>query len=759
MADRTNNNDREVLATQVRDLRAREQELTAQIEEQKKRIAQLEAKKPAARRKTTPTRQQLNRQAQDVADAYAISNLENEQRYQDEVEGNRVLLEELERVKREVEEYRESYETLQKQFDALVKANPNADSVEDARIANENLQELNLWYAEIADGYQQRSEECKELKKRCDSLLESFKELQNKDESLESQIVTLRKRSRDLLSAAKNYKAEALGLAEEVRQIKIREGVNSRDGHLIDALEMAFNENVPKDQRIQHTDDDYTRRKKLYEMIKYSNSKKVRGTSKSYEETLKRAYENVSYLLAPNANDADAVAELSGLYKRYGLTYRQDSAADLLRAVAKERTKAKVSDLTKGKGEKGFAKKLVAIGLAVGAGVAILVAALGLAPKFAVEKQNLQGDLGESQQQTLNEQEAGEFTRFVGQDQNNVGKHYGAMAAVADTTQQVFDNNGITPSSLKSVSVRADGEGVDYTWEGIQAARQEVESFYKIDETGKLDENCAYAQAVNGYRTSIQNGEADFQQDLQSYREGTLDQTSDLSSVMHYTEIAAANSEYVQAAAPALLSELGFATSTGDVIEVGVDEAAVNEYNGVLRDNSLGGMAISVESAKYTKATGDVELLVRCSDRRDREFISLVKYTIAPNQNYVSAKNLLAPLTNKDVKVSRTSFNNDLEVTVDSATVNLDGTEVTGNIDLAYSITTNYNDKSKTTTVTASALVLVGGQYKVFSVEKTYDGVKKASQVEDTMKATLLKEVNRVTGAGLEMVVDNEASI
>ena len=153
-------------------------------------------------------------------------------------------------------------------------------------------------------------------------------------------------------------------------------------------------------------------------------------------------------------------------------------------------------------------------------------------------------------------------------------------------------------------------------------------------------------------------------------------------------------------------------------------------------------MAVSVDAAKYTKATGGVELLVRCVDRRDREFTSVIKYTIAPNQSYVSAKTLLSPLAEQKVDATRTSYNRSLEVNADSATVNFDGQEVSGALEVACSITT----------VKASALVLVDGQYKEFSVEKTFDGVKKASEVENTMKASLVKSINRATGAQLEMV-------
>lgn len=749
MADRTINNDREVLATMVRDLRAKELELNAQIEEQQKKIQKLEASKNSSSRKPT-TRQMLNRQAKDIADAYAVSELENDQKYLDEVEGNKMLLAELEDAKKDVEDYRTAYETVQKQYDALAKVVPGADSVEEARQANEYLQQLNEWYSNLLDNYSQRTQECKELSDYYGSLLDEFKKGKEKEESLESQIDTLRKRSHNILSIAKNYRSDALRLAEDIRQMKIREGVNSRDGHIIDALERSFNENVSEEEKIEHFDAPYTRRKKLADMVKASKSKKVNGTSKSYAESIKRAYENVSYLLAPNAADNDAVAEISGLYQRYGLTYRKDTAAALLDKIVKEKTEIRVSDITRGKGQKGFVKKMVVLGLAAVAAVALLATALVVAPKFAADNSALQDDLGQSQQQTLNANEAGEFSKFLAEEENNVGKHYGALTAVVDTAQQVFDNNGISPSALKTVSVRA-GDETSYTWEGIQAARKDVESFYKLDAQGQLDPSCAYAQAVEKYRTNIQQGTAEFQQDLQDYQAGMLEETNPLVSVMDYTEIAAERSGYVQKATPAVLSELGFATSQGETIEVSVEEASVIEYNNVLRDNSKGGKAISVESAKYTKATGDVELLVKCSDRRNREFTSIVKYSIAPNQNYVSARTLLAPLANEDVRVTRTSYTYDLEVNADSATVNFDGTEVSGALDIDCAISTKYNEKSKTTTVKASALVLVGEEYKVFSVEKTFDGVKKASEVEATMKASLLKEINRTTGANLEM--------
>ena len=749
MADRTLNNDREILATMVRDLRAREQQLVDQIEEQKKKIQQLEARGGTVKRRPA-TRQQLNRQAQDIADAYAVSELENEQRYLDEVEGNKMLLEELEKARREIEEYRTAYETVQKQYDALAKTVPNADSVEEARQSREQLEELNQWYGDLLDSYAKRTAECKELSDYYGDLLSGYQSLKEKNESLESQIVTLRKRSKDILATAKGYKSEALQLAEKIRQMKILEGVNSRNGHIIDALELAFNENVPESERIKHADDPYTRRKKLADMVKASRSKKVRGTSKSYEETLKRAYESVAYLLAPSATDTEAVSEISGLYEIYKLKYRQNTAADLLNKVVQERTEARLKDATRGKGQKGFVKKMALLGLAAAGVLAILATVFVGVPKLATDKQGLEDDLDVSQQQTLNEAEAGELTRFLGQEENNVGKHYGALTAVVDTAQQVFDNNGITPASLSAVSVRG-AEETPYTWENIQSAKSDVESFYRLDENGDLDATCAYAQAVDSYRTSIQEGTAEFSQDLQDYQNGTLEESSPFGVIMDYTETAAERSGYVQKAAPALLSELGFATSKDATIEVSVDATAVKEYNKVLRDNSLGGKALDVESAVYTKATGEVQLLVNCIDGNRQEFKSVVKYTIAPNQNYVSAKTLLAPLANKEVDVTRTSYNYDLEVNADSATVNFDGTEVTGALDVACSISTKYNDKSKTTTVKASALVVVGGEFKEFSVEKTFDGVKTAGDVETTMKASLLKEINRATGASLEM--------
>ncbi len=750
MADRTVNNDREALATLVRDLKAREQELNNQIAEQQKHIEELEKKGSSpARRKTTTSRRTLNQQTQGIADEYTA--LLNDQKYIDEVEGNKILLEELEGLKAEVEDYRKAYENVQKQYEALSKVVPGADAVEEARVANENLQELNGWYGELLEGYQQRTAECKELSDYYGNLLEGYDKLKDKENSLETQIVTLRKRSKDLLSTAKTYKAEALRLAENIRQIKIREGVNSRDGHLIDALELAFNENVPQNERIQHSDDDYTRRKKLADMIKASQSRKARGTSKSYEETMKRAYENVAYLLAPNASDNDAVAEIAGLYKLYGLTYREDSATDLLKEVAKTRTEARVADLTRGKGQKGFVKKLIGFGLAVVTGLTILGVALGLAPKQAVDNRRLGDELGESQNQTLIANQESEFSKYLGEDANNVGKHYGELNAVVDTATQVFDNNGITPSSLSAVSVRGAGEDV-YTWDAVQTAKSDVEAFYKLDDQGKLDPSCDYAKAVESYRSNIQGGLANFTQDLADYQAGYLSESNPLVSVMEYTNIAAEKNAYVQAATPALLSELGFTTSQDGTIEVDVNNDAVIEYNDVLRDNSLGGMAVSVDAAKYTKATGGVELLVRCVDRRDREFTSVIKYTIAPNQSYVSAKTLLSPLAEQKVDATRTSYNRSLEVNADSATVNFDGQEVSGALEVACSITTKYNEKSDTTTVKASALVLVDGQYKEFSVEKTFDGVKKASEVENTMKASLVKSINRATGAQLEMV-------
>ena len=150
------------------------------------------------------------------------------------------------------------------------------------------------------------------------------------------------------------------------------------------------------------------------------------------------------------------------------------------------------------------------------------------------------------------------------------------------------------------------------------------------------------------------------------------------------------------------------------------------------------GKVQSVEQCVYNSNNGEVSMLLDCTDLFGRPYTSLIKATIATglNRDQLTAANLVERLGQSEA-VSNQVFDTAMENVAGEGSMGVmnagQENEVSGNIEVTYSVTTSYNTKTGRTTINAQAIAVITDAegnitYKVYSV----DPVSRAGNIKVT---------------------------
>ncbi len=157
-----------------------------------------------------------------------------------------------------------------------------------------------------------------------------------------------------------------------------------------------------------------------------------------------------------------------------------------------------------------------------------------------------------------------------------------------------------------------------------------------------------------------------------------------------------------------------------------------------------GGKVVSVEQSLYNRNNGEVSMLLSCTDLFGNPYTNLITAKIANglNKEQLTASNLIERLKANEQTTSQV-FNASMESV---AGANATGTmnagtnnEVSGNLEILYSVIPSYNDKTGKTTINSQAIALIKdseGNVLSYKVYKT-DPVTKTGEVKDE---AILKE-------------------
>ena len=157
-----------------------------------------------------------------------------------------------------------------------------------------------------------------------------------------------------------------------------------------------------------------------------------------------------------------------------------------------------------------------------------------------------------------------------------------------------------------------------------------------------------------------------------------------------------------------------------------------------LRNPSLRGHVVSIDQAQYNKTNGEVSILVTCEDGFGNPYTNLIETNIAVGLTgeQLSSRELINRI--KDASnVTSTVFNLDLENVAGSGSMGAanvgQSNEVSGNVDVQYSISTSYNKKTNKTLIQAQAIVIIkdaDGNILNYSIYKT-DPVSRTGNIQE----------------------------
>ena len=177
------------------------------------------------------------------------------------------------------------------------------------------------------------------------------------------------------------------------------------------------------------------------------------------------------------------------------------------------------------------------------------------------------------------------------------------------------------------------------------------------------------------------------------------------------------------------------------------------------------GKVQSVEQCVYNSNNGEVSMLLDCTDLFGRPYTNLITSTIASglNREQLTASNLVDRLRNSEA-VSSQVFDTAMENVASEGSMGImnagQKNEISGNIEVTYSVTTSYNTKTGRTTINAQAIAVVTDAegnmtYKVYSVDPVsrVGNIKVTNDLREEFSNKLAQKITADTS--LQIVEEN----
>ena len=296
----------------------------------------------------------------------------------------------------------------------------------------------------------------------------------------------------------------------------------------------------------------------------------------------------------------------------------------------------------------------------------------------------------------------------------------------------------------------------------VQEARVNAEDFIKYDNNGKIADDCHYAMLVNEFNQA----KADMNIAKAEETKGLITDLKD--QLVSYKNDASKGYSSMLDGAGVSMGEISVIVDIlkAPTSSVEFTKEDIKEYNSKLANAGKGGYAVGVVSNEYVKNTGEVNILVECVGRNRKPYFNLINYKMEKNVSVLTTSQMMDGLV--PGQISATAFDKDLVTNMEgqsSEMSNEKGETVSGATSIKYSCVSRYDEKSKTTTITASALVAIRDDdgkvvgTKIVNKSKSYFGKMTVAESEDDMKALLAKEIGNQLGMDVTLEAEDVSEL
>lgn len=233
----------------------------------------------------------------------------------------------------------------------------------------------------------------------------------------------------------------------------------------------------------------------------------------------------------------------------------------------------------------------------------------------------------------------------------------------------------------------------------------------------------SYAAQIKGYKTSSENG---------------------------FNEIWEALVEEVKA-------------ESNPIVDVDVSEFVMTENIVHLFGNdSTKGLAEKVLSCQYNKETGNVSILVECSNGgrlEKKEYVNHIEFTMEKDLD-ITFKDIASKLNSGTIKVTKKAYVKELSsVNKGQAKTTINGIEVSGTIMAYYTIDLKFNPNTNQTTYSAEAMAYIinsDGNIEVQSVYKIEKARKEGKISASDLAEEIEKELKNQISNDYDIIASDE---
>ncbi len=369
------------------------------------------------------------------------------------------------------------------------------------------------------------------------------------------------------------------------------------------------------------------------------------------------------------------------------------------------------------------------------------------------------------------------LTTDVNTKTNNIFVSYQTLRSEADKTAQDLANNyyNVTIPNLNTI-VSSDMNSIE------QALNGTADLLAKINETNadqSIKEEIGVAHAlIVGYQnladSEFETYMAYYDQLQQNYNAGNYEAVSqngedmidsatkinEYSNSVHenYTGAMETYAEYQETAN----EEYTQATFNIEFTKNDLSNPEIMRY---LINSDKVGKVISVEQCVYNSKNGEVSMLLDCIDGFGRPYTSVLSTTIASglNREQLTVSELINRIKTSEV-VTNQAFDTTMENVAGAGATGImnagQENEVSGNIEVRYSINASYDKKTDKTTITAQAIAIITDAdgnitYKVYSIDPVgrLGDIEVTSELREEFSNKLAQKINADTS--LEIVEEN----
>ncbi len=327
------------------------------------------------------------------------------------------------------------------------------------------------------------------------------------------------------------------------------------------------------------------------------------------------------------------------------------------------------------------------------------------------------------------------------QAMTTAGKLYAQLPSFAST---VNDSLALIQTSISNIENYDSKEADEETMAQIDLLLQDAKTNQLSANSEKLTFDALYTQIESNYQAGNFNTVIELSNELSNTVKNIGNYATETSQ--DALDAAELYSMYQQS----INDEL-----SKTVIDVTFTQEDIDNYNGITKyliSQTLGGKVVDVDECTYNKNNGEVRILLNCIGMDGQPYTNLVTATIATGLTTLDPTSLIERI--KNTKYTSQAFNYEMEIG-SAGSVG----EVSGDMQVQYSVSTSYNGKTGKTTVKASAIVIVKDSdgnisYKVYNTDPE---VRKGKLTESDVQLEYEAKLSSMIFADKTVSLTNDA--